>query len=278
MPLRHRLTKLIVAGTCSIAAAATVAGAAEAAPGFVTQNINMRAGPDVGYPLVASLPEGTQVEIYGCLPGWTWCDTQVGGARGWVAGVGLQVLYDQQPEPLTGYGEAIGLPFIGFDFDNYWGSYYRGRPWFSREDRWHGHDGRGPGFDRGPDRGPGFDRGPDHGPGRPGPWQGGPVHGGPNPGFPGGQGGYRGPGPGGGGPGEVHGPGGGPGGPGQGRPMQGPGPGGPPHGNPGGGPGGGPAGGPNGGRGGGPGGPPGGERHGPPGGGEHRGPGDGRPN
>ncbi|MCQ8279582.1 SH3 domain-containing protein [Acetobacteraceae bacterium KSS8] len=151
------------------------AAAALAAPGITSENINMRAGPDVAYPLVASLPQGTPVEVYGCLSGWNWCDTQAGGARGWVAGAGLAVMVEAEPEPLIGYGPQIGLPFIGFDFDRYWGHYYRDRPWFSPEDHWH-HGPVG-----GPIGGPGDFRG--------GRFQGGPIHGGPDIGDPG----YRGP-------------------------------------------------------------------------------------
>lgn len=180
---------------------------AQATPGFLNQGMNLRAGPGVDYPWIASLPPGTQAEIFGCLPEWSWCDVATQGLRGWVAGVGLQVLYDNQPEPLTGYGSEIGLPFIGFDFGNYWGQYYRGRPWYSQVDRWHGPGGPGGGSGRpygddgagpygagrggfagqGPERdGPGGPNGfpdrvePRGRPGSPGP---GVIQGGPQPGF-----------------------------------------------------------------------------------------------
>lgn len=159
-----------------LAGLVTLAAAADATPGLVTQNINMRAGPGVEYPLVAQLPQGTQTEIFGCLQGLSWCDVAIPGARGWVAGPGLQLVYDDRPEPLDGYGAAVGLPLVGFDVDSYWGHHYRGRPWFHDEARWRGagFGGRpagpypGPYPDRGPDRGP--ERGPERGglPGGPG--------------------------------------------------------------------------------------------------------------
>ena len=150
--------------TAALVAVAVLAGPAAAAPGFIDQPINMRAGPGVDYPWVASLPQGTPAEVFGCLPGWSWCDVATGGLRGWVAGPGVEVLYQNQPMPLYGYGQQIGIPFIGFDFGNYWGRYYRGRPWYTPVDRWHG--GGGPGFDHGP----GFNGGPrDRGPGGGGP-------------------------------------------------------------------------------------------------------------
>ena len=187
------------------------AGVALAVPGYVVEGINMRAGPGVDYPWVAALPPGTETEIFGCLPGYTWCDVAAVGTRGWVAGVGLQLLYGQQPEPLVDYGPQIGLPFVGFDFHTYWGSYYRNRPWYSGVDRWHGGPpgrGFGPGRDYGP--GPGYRIGGNIGPG---PGRGGPEFDrGPGPGLGRDFGRPGGGGPGRGGPVEAQGAPGGPGG------------------------------------------------------------------
>ncbi len=157
-----RLSGVAKGAGMTLAGLALAATAAMAAPGFVTQNINMRAGPGIDYPLVAQLPQGTQAEIFGCLPGWSWCDVGVQDLRGWVAGPGLQLVYDDQPEPLAGYGIAAGLPLIGFDVDRYWGRYYRGRPFYHDEDRFRGERFHGgpPGGFHGHDEGPGPGRGP----------------------------------------------------------------------------------------------------------------------
>ncbi len=117
--------------------------AADAAPGVVTQNINLRAGPGIDYPLVAQLPAGTPAEIFGCLQGWGWCDVAIQDARGWAAGAGLQLLYDDRPEPLVNYGAVIGIPLVGFDVDSYWGRHYRGRPWYHDVGRWRGEGQHG---------------------------------------------------------------------------------------------------------------------------------------
>ena len=217
--------------TAAVIGLAVTAGSAAAAPGYIDQPMNLRAGPGVDYPLVASLPQGTPAEIFGCLSGWSWCDVATAGLRGWVAGVGVEVLDDNRPVPLDGYGQQFGVPFIGFDFGNYWGHYYRGRSWYSQTDRWHGGGGgfdRDHGFDGGHgDRRPDFDRngggrgdqgwgdrgrgepgrgGPGPGDGRPGgghpdfdrggqPGRGGEPgrpQGGPGPGFQGGPGGQHG--------------------------------------------------------------------------------------
>ncbi len=205
----------IIAG---LAALLGVSGAASAgaAPGVVTQGVNLRAGPDVGYPLIEPLDAGTPVEIFGCLDGWTWCDVGVSNARGWAAGPTLQVLYDGQPAYLSQYGAAVGLGFVGFEVGDYWGRYYRNRPFYGERDRFRGGPGfgggRGPGFGGGPPGGfrgdpgrgepgrgefarpaggPGPQRGPGPapGPGRgaPGPARGGPAPGHPAPAHPGGR-------------------------------------------------------------------------------------------
>ena len=136
---------------------------ADAAPGYVVDGVNLRAGPGVEYPLVQPLPPGTPAEIFGCLPGWTWCDIAVNGpdgdVRGWAAGPRLQLAYNGQPVALPQYGPQFGLPIIGFDVDSYWGTYYRGEPWFGDRGRWRGDFHGGPGYGGGPGgdraRGPG---------------------------------------------------------------------------------------------------------------------------
>ncbi|TWB26457.1 SH3 domain-containing protein [Nitrospirillum bahiense] len=192
--------------------------AAKAEYAYTASGTILRAGPGGGYPAIASLPPGVSLNVYGCLAGWSWCDVDFQGYRGWLYGGSLQYPYQGQRVYLPQYGGVIGLPIITFSFNDYWGRYYRDRPWFADRHRWErlppprpiyhpGHDFRpGPGPGR-----PGWDRWDHHdyrpgpGPGRPGPGPG-DHHGGPGPGRPG-------PGPGGdhrGGPdGDHH---GGPGG------------------------------------------------------------------
>ncbi len=185
-----RLRASARAGVAVLLGLTALATAAQAAPAYLNQGMNLRAGPGVDYPLLASLPPGTRAEVFGCLQGWSWCDVATSGLRGWIAGVGLQVVYDDQPEPLPGYGAEVGLPFVGFDVGNYWGRYYRGRPFYSQVDRFHGdpggygergprgdfrrgdfRDGPGGGRPGGEGRGPGQDdrRGDFRGPDRAGP-------------------------------------------------------------------------------------------------------------
>lgn len=112
------------------------ATAAFAGQGYVTINVNLRAGPDAGYPDVAMLHAGTSVAIEGCVDGWSWCDVAYGDARGWVPANYLQQDYQGQRVLIPEYGVRIGVPVISFVFGSYWDSYYRDRSWYGSRERW----------------------------------------------------------------------------------------------------------------------------------------------
>jgi uncharacterized protein YraI len=119
-----------------IGLAAVLPSAAMAAEAYTTTAVNLRAGPDTEYPLVRWVPEGTVVEVYGCLADYRWCDVEVYGDRGWMSASYLVYPYQNSAVPIVTYGAVIGLPLIGFTFDSYWHDHYRGRPWYDNRQRW----------------------------------------------------------------------------------------------------------------------------------------------
>ena len=149
---------------------------AEAAEGFATANVNMRAGPSTQYPAVTVIPAGESVEIHGCLADVPWCDVEFYGGRGWVAGRYVQALY-QSRRVYVGpdYYRPLGIPTVVFSVGNYWDRYYRNRDFYRDRDRWRRNPVydrppavvrpvRPPEFDGRPNPGrprPDFDRGPD---------------------------------------------------------------------------------------------------------------------
>lgn len=104
--------------------------------GFATRNVNVRAGPDRSYPLVGWLQDGTEVEIFGCLDTWRWCDLQGGVYRGWVYSGFLAVPYQGGWATVREIGPESGLPVVSFTLDIYWDSYYTTWPWYPQWPWW----------------------------------------------------------------------------------------------------------------------------------------------
>ena len=134
-----RLTRLALASLSLASLSLAFPALAQAADGYVTANVNLRAGPDPSYPLVDQLPAGTEVDVQGCTDGWEWCDVinANDGSRGWIAGNFIQYEYQDQPVLLPEYGAQIGIPIVSFVIGNYWDNYYRGRPFYRDRDDWY---------------------------------------------------------------------------------------------------------------------------------------------
>lgn len=111
-------------------------GLASAQDAYTARPMNVRAGPNRDYPLVAQLDAGAPLDVHGCLDDWSWCDVSFDDNRGWVYAGGISFVYEGQRVPLYSYGPHLGLPVITFSLMTYWGSYYRGRPWYAQRDRW----------------------------------------------------------------------------------------------------------------------------------------------
>ena len=105
--------------------------------GYSSVAVNLRAGPGREYPVVARITGGAEVNIMGCVGGWTWCDVAWGGTRGWVSG---RYLRDEDETGIVDYGPQVGIPIVTFQFGPYWDHYYRGRPFYGH---WHGGGGHG---------------------------------------------------------------------------------------------------------------------------------------
>jgi uncharacterized protein YraI len=133
----NRLARSTLAVLSLAAASLAFPVLARAADGYVTGNVNLRAGPDPSYPLIDLIPAGTEIDVLGCTDGWEWCDVIAYGNRGWIAGNYVEYFYQDRPVLLPAYGAQIGIPIITFVISTYWDSHYRGRPFYRERDRWY---------------------------------------------------------------------------------------------------------------------------------------------
>lgn len=132
-----RLAHFVFASLALASASMVLPALAHAADGYVTGNVNLRAGPDSSYPLIDQIPAGTEVDVQGCTEGWEWCDVIAYGNRGWVAGNYVEYEYQDRPVLLSAYGAQIGIPIVTFVIGTYWNNYYSGRPFYRDRYRWY---------------------------------------------------------------------------------------------------------------------------------------------
>lgn len=111
-------------------------GIASAQNAYTAKPMNVRAGPNRDYPLVAQLDAGTPLDVRGCLSDWSWCDVSFDDNRGWVYSGGVSFVYQGERVPLYSYAPSLGLAVITFSLGAYWDDYYRGRPWYSQREQW----------------------------------------------------------------------------------------------------------------------------------------------
>jgi uncharacterized protein YraI len=107
---------------------------AQAAEGWVVDDISLQAGPDPAYPSITELAAGTPVSIAACIDGWTWCDVIAGPDRGWVPGTFLAEDYGGERVVVIDYGPRIGIPVVGFSLALYWDQHYHNRPFYSQKE------------------------------------------------------------------------------------------------------------------------------------------------
>ena len=145
--------KYLIKRALLVCALLAAPGAALAAEGYATANVNLRSGPSTAYPPVVVVPVGSSLDVYGCLAETPWCDVSYGRIRGWMSGKYIQTVYRERrvrvdPE----YYRPLGIPIIRFDLDNYWERNYRGRDFYRDRDRWRREWRGGPNMGRDRDR------------------------------------------------------------------------------------------------------------------------------
>ena len=131
--LRFATLTKVVAG--ALTATVLVASAA-AQQAYTTRHVNLRAGPDRGYPQVAYIGPNQSVYVNGCIDDYRWCDITAGSNRGWAYSRYIEYPYQNRRLPIYGNGQMLALPIVSFILGSYWTDNYRNRPFYSRQDNW----------------------------------------------------------------------------------------------------------------------------------------------
>ncbi len=119
-----------------LAATVFASAAAEAATGYTTERLTMRAGPGREYPRIDSVASNTRVTVHGCVDRYDWCDISRGRQRGWVDGDELVMPFQGRRVKVMQYGPRVNLPVITFRLDNYWDEHYRRASFYRDRDSW----------------------------------------------------------------------------------------------------------------------------------------------
>ena len=123
-----------IAACVAVAVWLPLAAAAEEA--FTLRDTDVFAGPSSEYPPIGQLPVNADVQLFGCLSDWSWCDVGFGPNRGWIYAGDILVSYDNQRVAIIEYGPRIHLPVVTFSLMAYWDEHYRGRPWYGEREQW----------------------------------------------------------------------------------------------------------------------------------------------
>ncbi|MDR3436203.1 hypothetical protein [Telmatospirillum sp.] len=117
-----------------------VSSAAFAAEGVAIGSGTLRAGPWEEYPSIASVSTGQILDVLGCLNRHGWCDVSAEGERGWLTGSRIAFVRGTEHFVLVEHYDEFKPPVVVCSLNEYWGSHYESRPWFS-DDKWrHGKD------------------------------------------------------------------------------------------------------------------------------------------
>ncbi|MEM5583660.1 SH3 domain-containing protein [Roseibium sp. AS2] len=127
MLIRLSLALIAVALTALPAAAQS-----RPAIAYTTANLNMRAGPGTNYPVIATVPRGGGVTVFGCTADFRWCDAAFVNMKGWVSGKYLSYGGDgiYYGRPLPSAGIHLGVPRYRGNYRIYpsGGPVYKGGP------------------------------------------------------------------------------------------------------------------------------------------------------
>lgn len=110
----------------------TLPAMANAAVSVSTADLNMRSGPNTSFGVIAVIPEGDEVEVFGCVQGYSWCDVAWAGFRGWSYSEFLANVDGENTTFWVDYAPRVSFPVVAFSYFAYHDRWYRKRPWYRK--------------------------------------------------------------------------------------------------------------------------------------------------
>lgn len=133
-------TRSLLHGLALLLGVVAMPASAFAADGFARSSGSLRAGAGSDYPTVARVSRGDELEVFGCLRRYTWCDVAVDDERGWFPGNRIGFLRDGRRVTLSDDAGLLGLTIVTFGMADYWGDHYSDRSWYQERRWWRRHD------------------------------------------------------------------------------------------------------------------------------------------
>jgi len=117
-------------------------GFAAAAPAVVQNDVNLRAGPGVEFPVIAAMPAGARVDVTGCQG--SWCQVAFNGTAGWASRAYMGLGGGVAAAPTYGYADtySYGSYGPGYRYGYYGDAGFRGSVGFSERGRTFGNERR----------------------------------------------------------------------------------------------------------------------------------------
>lgn len=111
---------------------------------YAISKVNLRAGPDGGYPVVDILKRNERVDLIGCIQGYQWCEVETkSGEHGWVYAHYLSTTYNGNSVTIV-QTNGDGIRIVTYYPNFYWDNYYRNKYFYPERYRWiprDSHDG-----------------------------------------------------------------------------------------------------------------------------------------
>ena len=77
------------------------------------------------------MPRNSYIDVYGCTDGYSWCDVDYEGERGWLPATRIQFVYDGRRGSVNNLAPFLGLMILQFSFRDYWSNHYQDRSWYN---------------------------------------------------------------------------------------------------------------------------------------------------